>query len=82
MDVILTSAFGVQANVQMDPNNEYTRHAETLFQVPQVSRLTGKFHLPAECVIHTFRILSLFAVPAWLVSLSAFPSWPGVTFGQ
>ena len=48
MDVILTSAFGVQANVQMDPNNEYTRHAETLFQVGLVSPLSSKIHLPAQ----------------------------------
>ena len=39
MDVILTSAFGVQANVQMDPNNKYTRHAETIFQMT----LSGTF---------------------------------------
>ena len=97
MEVILTSAFGVQANVQMDPNNEYTRHAETLFQVGLVSPLSSKIHLPAQqsrfintayhynhliiiisvsktiaILIHTFRILSLFAVPACLVSLSAY----------
>ena len=50
MDVILTSAFGVQANTQTDPNNEYTRHAQSFFEVPRVSSLTCKFHLPAECV--------------------------------
>ena len=50
MDVILTSAFGVQANVQMDPNNEYISHAQSFLQVPWVSRLTCKLHLPAECV--------------------------------
>ena len=48
MDVILTSAFGVQATVQTDPNNEYTRHAETLLQAGVVSPLASKIHLPAQ----------------------------------
>lgn len=45
MEVILASAFGVQADIQTNADEPYTPNAEKLFQTPPLSFILSKFLL-------------------------------------
>ena len=42
MEVTLASSFGVQANTQTDPDNEYNQRTRTMFRRQRLPVLTGK----------------------------------------
>lgn len=42
MEVILATAFGVQADIQNDANEQYTLNAEVLFKQPPLSFILSK----------------------------------------
>ena len=51
MEVILASAFGVQAEIQTDANELYTRNAEVMFKQSPLSIILSKFLLMVICEI-------------------------------
>ena len=46
MEVILASAFGVQADIQTDPDEPYTPNAEQMFKAPPLSVVLSKYSQP------------------------------------